>query len=351
MAAFAAVDISHGMHITKKRTFPTTIQKSLVEGPSSASASTGSQPGHVTYAKVADMFPKAVKTIGTPILSDTLFKNKLGPKRLWPGDARDVDDGTDVGPIENQQTQTLLEHYNVDVQLKLMMRRSFEGFAKKKRGEKTAIANKDINVVQATADFDKARTSNSMGVEATNIRSGILGRHKRAGEVHGEEVVGAPLLFAMIESGDYAVEEFRGAVEIGDFSLDSPEGVIGDGQSKREESSEGSESESESESEESSDVSESESENSDGSDSGKESGDSNENSSQRGSRKSCRKRVRANSVTVVDSDSETENIDGNESGKESEDSNENSSERGSRDTKRTRANSLTVVNDETTEVP
>jgi hypothetical protein len=235
-----------------------------------------------------------------------LFKNKVGSKRLWPGDARDVDAGTDVGPIQNQQT--LLEHYNVDAQLKLMMHRSFEGFGPKQRGGNTALANKGINVAEAAADFDAARQSNSMSVEATKLRSRVLGHHNRAREVYGKDVVGAPLLFAMIDSGDYVVEEYCGPVNIGDFS-DPRYEVAGEAQSKSEDSSDGSESESEGDvsngsgSESEGDVSdgsdsESESEERDGSGSEKESDDSDVNSSERGSGDA--KRVRTDSATAMD---------------------------------------------------
>jgi hypothetical protein len=264
-----------------------------------------------TYKQVAQMFPKAVKTIGTPILSDTLFKKRLGSKRLWPGDFLRLDDGTDVGPREDEQTQTLLENYNVDKQLAAMMSRSFEHSGSKKRAAKTALANKGINVEEAVADFNAARTYNSMSEVATKYRSRILGNHNRAREVYGQAVVGAPLLFDMIESGDYAVEEYRGVVEIGDFS-DPRVAVVEDGESENEESSDGRESESEE-----NNLSDSESE-------------SEENDSS-------------------DSQSESDNSDSSDSRKESADSDVNSSERGSKVAKRMRANSVTVVNDETTE--
>jgi hypothetical protein len=186
------------------------------------------------------------------------------------------------------------------------------------------LANKGINVEQAIADFDVARKSNSMSAEATKTRSLLLGHHKRAKEMYGESIVGAPLLFAMIDSGDYPVQEYRGVVDIGDFS-DPRDAVVQGGQSG-EESSDGSESESE-ESERSDSDNESESEHID------HSASDNETTSENG--------------WWSDSDSESNKSDGgSDSGEGCGDSTVSRSHNGSRDAKRTRANSVIDVDDE-----
>jgi 5'-3' exonuclease len=208
----------------------------------------------VTDKNVQAIFPQAVKTIGTAMLADFVFRERLGDKRLWPtgtlGDHRFEDDGLDTGPTNSSQTP--LERYNVDEELKVMVDRSFDGFKDGKGNNLTAIASKGINVEQAIKAFNEARTADSMSVEAVELRAHILGNHKRAREIHGADAVGAPLIFAMIDSGEYEVHTFDGGIEVGDFR--DPDEM------ESESESEGGASESESESESEGGASESESE-------------------------------------------------------------------------------------------